>query len=362
MHPLTFLRPLAVLAATAVITVALGIAAERLMRRFATRHPDAPVWPLLRACRIPFWLTLASVLLLTGLPGTNLAAPATGALRHVIVLVLVGASGWLASRLVRLLINSSVNRYTAQRRDPARVRRIRTQTSMVSRICTAVIAVLAFASMLLTFPDVRSIGTSLLASTAVIGVVASLAAQSTLGNLFAGIQLAFGDMVRIGDVVVVGGEWGTVEEITLTSIVIATWDQRRIVMPVSYFAGKPFENWSRNDPRMTGVALLHLDHSTPIGELRAEFERVLKNSPLWDGRGAALQVTDTTPTTIVVRALMTAQNSGDIFDLRCEVRERLIAFLRERYPHALPRVATAPAPGIGMEDLGELRELADQRR
>jgi hypothetical protein len=127
-------------------------------------------------------------------------------------------------------------------------------------------------------------------------------------------------------------------------VVIATWDQRRIVMPVSYFAGKPFENWSRNDPSMTGTVLLHLDHTTPVEPLRAEFLALLRKSELWDGRGQALQVVDTTPSTIVVRALMTARDAPEAFDLRCWIREGLIAFLRDHHPQALPRVAVGRGP------------------
>jgi len=341
----TVLRPALLLVATAALTFLLGLLGERAVRPLTARHPDAPLWPLLRRCRVPFWVTLASLLLLTGLPGARLAPAASGFVRHLLVLVLIAAAAWLLSRLVALLIGSSVNRYAAQRRDPARLRRVRTQTGMLRRVAQAVIAVLALASMLLTFPAVRTVGTSLLASAGLIAAVTGVAAQSTLGNLFAGIQMAFGDMARIGDVVVVNGEWGTVEELTLTYVVIATWDERRIVTPVSKFTSQPFENWSRRTPEMTGAVLFHLDHSVPMDDLRDEFDRVLKESPLWDGRSRSLVVLDTTPSTVVVRAVVTAKNSDDIFGLRCLVRERLIDFLRREHPYALPRVATAPAAG-----------------
>ncbi len=238
-------------------------------------------------------------------------------------------------------------RLAVRRRDAAWAGRARTQVGLLSRILQAAIALLALAGMLMTFPAVRVVGTSLLASAGLVGVVAGIAAQSALSNLFAGIQMAFGDLARIGDVVVVGGEWGTVEEITLTAVVIATWDQRRIVMPMSYFAGRPFENWSRRSDRITGTALLHLDHSTPVDLLRAEFETYLAKNPHWDGEGSALQVVDTTPTTLVVRALATAANAGDAFELRCELREHLIGFLREHHPHAPPASRSPPPPATG---------------
>ncbi|MFJ6213981.1 mechanosensitive ion channel family protein [Streptomyces sp. NPDC092296] len=336
-------RPVSVLVGTGLVTAALGWLAERLVRRMAAGRPDNPLWGLLRRCRAPFLLTVGSLVLLGGEQAAALPSGVRGPLRHLLALFVIAVTAWLVSRVAALLVNTSFNRYAAVRRDPARVRRVRTQAGMLRRVTTVLVVLVALACMLMTFPQVRAVGTSLLASAGLIGVVAGVAAQSTLANLFAGLQVAFGDMVRIGDVVVVEGEWGTVEEITLTYLVLATWDQRRIVMPVSYFAGRPFENWSRHDPRMTGTVLLHLDHATPVPELREEFRRLLKDSPLWDGVGSALQVTDTTPSGIVVRALMTARDSDDAFTLRCEVRERLIDYLRRHHPQSLPRIATAPA-------------------
>ncbi|WP_406209898.1 mechanosensitive ion channel family protein [Kitasatospora sp. NBC_01560] len=338
------IRPLAVVAATAGAALLFDRVAEVLVRRAAARRPDNPAWALLRRCRPPFLLALGSALLLGVEPGIGLSGDWREPARHLVVLLAIGGSAWLGSRVAALLIDTSFNSYATRPRDPARVRRARTQTGMLRRVTSAAIAVMALAAMLMTFPGVRTVGASLLASAGLIGLVAGVAAQSTLANLFAGIQLAFGDMVRIGDNVVVAGDWGTVEEITLTYVVIATWDQRRIVMPVSYFAGKPFENWSRNDPSMTGTALLHLDHSTPVAELRKEFEERLRRTELWDGKGCALQVVDTTPTTIVVRALMTARDASDAFDLRCWVREELIGYLRAEHPYALPRVAVTGLP------------------
>lgn len=200
--------------------------------------------------------------------------------------------------------------------------------------------------MLLTFPAMKGVGASVLASAGIIAAVAGVAAQSTLSNLFAGLQIAFGDMVRIGDVVVVEGEWGTVEEITLTYLVVATWDERRITMPVSYFTSKPFENWSRGNPRMTGTVFWHLDHSAPIDLMRDQLYRVMKEADEWDGRAWGLVVTDTTPSTIEVRALMTARDADNVWTLRCIVRERLIEWLRREHPYALPRINTAKAPGL----------------
>ncbi|MGC0317214.1 mechanosensitive ion channel family protein [Kitasatospora acidiphila] len=340
----SLIRPFALAAVVALAVLTADRLVLLLSRRADVPLPGPQLRGLLRTCRIPTLLTLGSLLLLAVEPGAGLPTEARGPVRHALLLAALATGAWLAARLVALLIDTSLTRYANEGRDPARIRRVRTQTGMLGRLAGAAIAVLALAAALLTFPAVRAVGASLLASAGIVGLVVGVAAQSTLANVFAGIQLAFGDMVRLGDEVVVSGDWGTVEEITLTYVVITTWDQRRIVMPVSYFVGKPFENWSRRDPAITGTALLHLDHRTPMNQLRAEFERLLKESPWWDGTGSALQLVDTTPSTIVVRALMTARNASDAFELRCWIRERLLAYLREHAPEALPRIGVTHRP------------------
>lgn len=262
---------------------------------------------------------------------------------QVLTLVLIAASAWLVVRVAATVIEASYARYAAATRDPARVRRVRTQVTLIQRVVTAVVATVAVAAMLLTFPAMRTVGTSMLASAGVLGIVAGVAAQSTLGNLFAGLQIAFGDMVRIGDTVVVDGEWGTVEEITLTFLAVRTWDERRITMPVSYFTSKPFENWSRGGVQMTGTVFLHLDHSAPVAAMREQLRDILGECAAWDGRDWSLAVTDTTPSTIQVRAVVTAKDADDIWTVRCAVREQLVGWLRDHHPYALPRIATSPA-------------------
>lgn len=338
------LRPLAVLGGAVIVTLAVGWTVDLALRRMGARHPETPLWDLLRRCRWPLRLTLCAALLLGGYQVVRPARGHNGAVGQVLALLLIGFCGWLAVRVADAVIESGYARYASGDRDPARLRRVRTQLTLIQRIVTAAIAVLAVAAMLLTFPAMRAAGASLLASAGLIGIVAGIAAQSTLGNLFAGLQIAFGDVVRIGDTVVVAGERGTVEEITLTYLVVATWDERRITMPVSYFTSRPFENWSRGTPTMTGTVFLHLDHSAPLGPLREQLHTVLRGCPEWDGRDWSLTVTDTTPSTIQVRALMTAQDPDGIWALRCAVREELIAWLRSEHPYALPRITTAPAP------------------
>ncbi|MEU7133843.1 mechanosensitive ion channel domain-containing protein [Streptomyces sp. NPDC046261] len=339
------LRPLALVGAAVVITLLAGWIADQAVRRVGARHPETPLWGLLGRCRVPVRLVLCAALLRAGYPSAELSPWHAEVAGQVLTLVLIGACAWLAVRVATAVVESTYARYAAGAQDPARVRRVRTQVTLIQRVVTAAVTVVAVAAMLLTFPPMRTAGASLLASAGVIGIVAGIAAQSTLGNLFAGLQIAFGDMVRIGDTVVVEGQWGTVEEITLTYLVVRTWDERRLTMPVSYFTSKPFENWSRGDPRMTGTVFFHLDHAVPVDLMRERLHDVLKAALEWDERAWNLVVTDTTPTTVEVRALVTARNADDIWALRCMVREEMITWLRREHPYALPRINTAPAPG-----------------
>ncbi|WP_232248501.1 mechanosensitive ion channel family protein [Streptacidiphilus rugosus] len=343
--------PVAAVAA-AVVAAWLSVGAvERLARRVirARPHGHGP-GALLGRCRRPLLAVLAPVALLLAGRWFRWAGDADGVVRHTLVVLLIAATAWLVYRIASLGFDLGLARYTVQPRDAARVRRVRTQADLMRRITGALCAVLAIAAILMIFRTVRAVGTSVFASAGLIGLIAGIAAQSTLANLFAGMQLAFGDMMRIGDEVVVAGEWGTVEEITLTYVVVATWDQRRIVMPASAFAGKPFENWSRRDPAITGTALLHVDYRAEITDLRRRLGEVLGSTDLWNGKGQALQVVDSTPTTLVVRALMTADNAADAFDLRCLVREELAAHLRDEQPTALPRVPVGAAePSVGTQ-------------
>ncbi|WP_051696149.1 mechanosensitive ion channel family protein [Streptomyces sp. NRRL S-244] len=339
----TVLRPIAVVGGALVVTLLAGWLLDLLLRRADARHSETPLWGLLRHCRLPFQLVLCTTLLYGSHRRMGIAPQYVFAVGRALTLVLIGSAAWLLVRIATAVVDSSYARYAARNPDGARVRRVRTQVTLIHRVVTAVVVVVAVAAMLLTFPPMRAVGASMLASAGVLGIVAGIAAQSSLGNLFAGLQIAFGDTVRIGDTVVVDKEWGTVEEITLTFLVVRTWDERRITMPVSYFTGKPYENWSRGGAQMTGTVFWHLDHSAPLDLMREQLQGILEEIPEWDGRTASLAVTDTTPHTIQVRAVVTAKDATDIWTVRCQVRERLITWLLAHHPYALPRIATSPA-------------------
>ena len=208
--------------------------------------------------------------------------------------------------------------------DNRHARRVRTQVVLLRRLTIVVIVVLAVGVMLMTFPTVRGIGAGVLTSAGVVGVVAALAAQSLLGNVFAGLQLAFSDAVRLDDVVVVEGEWGRIEELTLSYVVVQIWDDRRLILPTSYFTSKPFQNWTRTEAAVLGTAEFDVDWSIPVQSMREELRRLVEGTELWDGRVCVLQVTDATGGTVKVRALVSAADAGSLWDLRCLVREHLV--------------------------------------
>jgi small-conductance mechanosensitive channel len=334
------LRPLIVVGGCAVLTLLIGWATDLLLRKADERHSETPLWGLLRRCRIPYQLVLCAALLRGSYAQARLLAEYRVAVGRTLTLVLIGSVAWLVVRIAAAVVETSYSRFARVHRDPARVRRVRTQVSLIMRVVAAVVGVMAVAAMLLTFPAMRAAGASLLASAGILGIVAGVAAQSTLANLFAGLQIAFGDMVRLGDVVVVDGEWGTVEEITLTFLTVRTWDERRITMPVSYFTSKPFENWSRGTPQMKGTVFWYLDHSAPLEAMREKLHDILSTCPAWDGRSGGIAVTDATPNTIQVRALVSAKDADDIWTLRVTVREEMIRWLCAEHPYALSRVNT----------------------
>ncbi|ARP69775.1 mechanosensitive ion channel protein [Streptomyces pluripotens] len=339
----TLLRPVIVVGGSVFLTVLIGWATDLLLRKADDRHSETPLWGLLRRARVPYQMVLCAALLRGCYDQVGLLREHRVGIGRTLTLVLIGATAWLAIRIAAAAVETTYTGYARAHHDLARVRRVRTQLTLIMRVVSAAVGVVAVAAMLLTFPAMRTAGASLLASAGVVGIVAGVAAQSTLSNLFAGLQIAFGDMVRIGDTVVVDGEWGTVEEITLTFLTVRTWDERRFTMPVSYFTSKPFENWSRGTPQMTGTVFWHLDHSAPVETMREKLRDIVRRCPAWDGRACSLQVTDTTPNTIQVRALVTAKDANDIWTVRVTVREQMITWLSAEHPYALPRVNTADA-------------------
>ncbi|MEV0431833.1 mechanosensitive ion channel domain-containing protein [Nocardia sp. NPDC050413] len=334
------LRPMLVVFGTIAITVAAGLAIDRMLRYSARRRPGVHLNSV-RRVRVPLQLLLGTLLLRALYPLADVDPRRDTVVQNFLATAALIAAAWLVIRATDAVAEHLLRRYAQRTTEVSRVRQLRTQLGLVRRIITSVLVVTTAAVViLLLFPSLRTLGTSMLASAGVIGIIAGVAAQSTLSNLMAGLQIAFGDSVKIGDTVVVEGEWGVVEDITLAFLTVRIWDDRRLTMPVSYFNSKPYENWSRGGSEVTGTVALHLDHSTPIPALREHLHTYLRQRPDWDGRTWSLLVTDSTPTNIVVRAAMSAADADDAWTLRCAVREELLTWLSDHHPHALPKIPT----------------------
>ncbi|NGY58201.1 mechanosensitive ion channel [Lentzea sp. NEAU-D13] len=264
---------------------------------------------------------------------------------HALGIALILAGAWLLSALISTLVDISLSRIRTDVTDNRHARRVHTQVTLVRRLALVIIGVLAVGAILMTFPGARAVGSTVLASAAVIGAVAALAAQSLLGNVISGMQIAFSDAVRLDDVVVVEGEWGRVEDITLTYVVLHLWDDRRLVLPTSYFLKTPFENWTRTQSALLGTVELDLDWTVPVEAMRQEMRSMLEGSDLWDGRVSVLQVTAATQGFVRVRALVSAADAGKLWDLRCLVREHLVDWLQRQHSGALPQVRTRAVTG-----------------
>ena len=267
-------------------------------------------------------------------------------LRQIIFISTMICGGWFFARTIRLVKIVLNYHFDLKIMDTLRLRALTTQMQFLERVFFIVIGLTVFCVTMASFESAREIGGSILASAGIVGIVAGFAAQKSLGNLFAGFQIAFTQPIRLDDIVIVEGQYGKIEEITFTYVVVVTWDLRRLVVPINTFIEKPFENWTRTKSNLLVFALIYLDYSFPVDVLRKEFDRILKETPLWDGKVAGMQMTDNTEHSMVIRALMSAKNAPEGFDLRCYVREKLLAFIQRDYPESLPKVRVESDPAI----------------
>jgi small-conductance mechanosensitive channel len=312
-----------------------------VLGRVVPRTADAGEALLIRHTRGPARAILPLLAILLVLPQMRLAPHIAGSLEHVVSLALIVSVGWLSIGLTRMLDDLVSAGPAAAGRDHLAAREIQTRVRVIRRIAAVLIGVLTIGAILMTFPSVRHVGTSLLASAGLLGLLAGIAARPVLSNLLAGVQIAFAQPMRLEDVVVVEGEWGWIEEIYMTYVVVRIWDLRRLVVPLSYFIERPFQNWTRRTTNILATVFIHADYTVPVEALRQELHRVLLASGMWDGKVWGLQMTDATEHTVQLRALMSAQDSSNAWDLRCHVREQLVALLQSQYPRSLPRAREA---------------------
>ena len=308
-----------------------------MLRKVVKRSKNVIDNSLVKHCYRPLqWIVIAIIIRL-GLPAA-LPEGDLSTVNHVLSLILIGLVCWLLIKNIYVLEDVVVSRFEVGVKDNLRARKIHTQLRVFKKIIIIVVFIVAFASALMTFPKVRQLGTTILASAGIIGIVVGMAAQRTIGNFIAGLQIALTQPIRVDDVVIVENEWGRIEEVTLTYVVVKIWDLRRLIVPITYFIEKPFQNWTRTTADILGTVFIYVDYTVPVDVIREQLQKILNESNLWDKKVCVLQVTNTTERTVELRALMSAADASTAWSLRCEVREKLIEFVRNKYPHALPKL------------------------
>jgi len=337
---------LLILAIAVLFALALHRWARKLFRRaIAGRYPF--VFSVFTQTR---GLTKAALLILAmmlAVPVVPLPPETAALLARMMAVAVIGLIGWAAIVALHIAADLYLRRFRLDIDDNLLARKHNTQVRVLARTVDVLLIMLTLSAALMTFPAVRQYGVSLFASAGVAGIVAGLAARPVLSNLMAGVQLAMTQPIRLYDAVIVENEYGTIEEITSTYVVVKLWDLRRMIVPLTYFIEKPFQNWTRENSSLIGNVMMYLDYRAPVGIIRQKFRDIVKESKLWDGQTAALQITDFKEGTMELRLLMSARSSGAAFDLRCEVREKLIDFIQHEHPEALPhsrQVAAKSAP------------------
>jgi len=311
---------------------------EALLQSFATRSEANWDDVLLPFAGRSLRLILPMLALILGTPAMAISDDAQNVIQNAVSLTLIGTIGFILVQFVNAMAQVLLQRYSLDTADNRVARGVYTQVMVLKKIAVTVIAIFAIAAMLMVFEPVRQLGTAMIASAGVAGIVIGFAAQKSLGTLLAGIQIALTQPIRIDDVVIVEGEWGKIEEITLTYVVVRIWDLRRLVVPITYFIEKPFQNWTRTSADILGTVFLQVDYGVPVDEVRQELTRILDASPNWDRKVSVLQVTDAKEHTLELRALASSSDASKSWDLRCEMREKLVTFIQKNYPASLPRL------------------------
>ena len=333
---------LIILLAAVVAVIAHRLLQVLFRRSFERRSPN-----LFSALTEMEGLTRLALLVLAmfiAIPVAPIAPSIKILLAHILLMAIIALIGWAAITALHIAATVYLRRFQVDAADNLLARKHTTQVRVLLRSADVLIGVITVGAMLMTLPDVRQYGISLLTSAGVAGIVAGLAARPVLSNLFAGVQIAMAQPIRLEDQVIVENEFGNVEEITSTYVVVRLWDLRRLILPLAYFIEKPFQNWTRESSMLIGTVLIYVDYRAPVGTIRAKAEEIAKASVLWDGRVVNVAVTDFKRDCMEVRILASAADAGKTFDLRCEIRERLIGWLQREHPDALPRARSEAQP------------------
>ncbi len=328
---------LIILAAAILTGILMYLLFFRVVWKMIRKSDDENIRHIKRRVQSPALFVLITLSLIISMPFMHFTKPYDGYYQHFITLLMIFTIAWLSIKVVTVIQFIILKNYDTQSKNNLRARKVITQLKVFQRILIVVIVLIAFATALLTFNKIRQVGVNLLASAGIAGIIIGFAAQKSLGMILAGFQIAITQPIRLDDVVIIEGEWGWIEEITLTYVVVRIWDKRRLIVPVTYFIEKPFQNWTRVSADILGTVYVYTDYTLPVDELRNELTRILESTSLWDGKVNVLQVTGSGETTMELRALMSAIDSPTAWDLRVYVREKIITFLQENYPEALPR-------------------------
>ena len=258
--------------------------------------------------------------------------------KKILMGILFLVAGLIINKVFNILIKREMNKFDIEKKDNLKERKTHTQMKYLKTVINIIITLVSLAFALRQFESMKQLSTGILASAGVIGIIIAFSAQKLFANILAGFVIAFSQPIRIDDVVIVEGEWGHIEEINTTNVIVKVWDQRRIVLPITYFVEKPFQNWTKTSADIWGTTDFYVDYNMPVEEMRTELGKILKSTKLWDGKINSLQVTDLNEKTMKVRALMSAKDSSEAWDLRCYVREKMINFMQEKYPDKLPKI------------------------
>jgi len=321
-----------------VIGVFIRIVLVPIIKKYSTaEHGYSIIRSSIRHFKLIFSFFIPLLILNSLLPLMKIGPLTTAIIQKIIVVGLTICFAVILIKIIRIIEDYFFNRFDYNKADNLKERKIRTQLQFIRKLLITVIIIITTAIILLSFESMRKIGAGLLTGVGIGGIIIGFAAQKSLVKLLVGFQIAFTQPIRIDDVLIVEGEWGKVEEITLTYVVVNIWDKRRLILPIQYFIEKPFQNWTRTTAEILGTVFIYTDFTINVQALREKLSELLHSNSLWDGKVDVLQVTDFKPDVMEIRCLMSCRNSGDAFDLRCFVRENIIEFIKNEYPDSLSK-------------------------